>query len=116
MSEHNIYDINCPTCGETCWIDNGDVDDLTGVDVEAVICPWCEGHFLMEGCDAWTTLKNANTQRGMKTPSGNNDKEAEIRDAIQIGLSDLIKNGDLALFTNPDRVVNHISKLVLKGM
>lgn len=63
----HIYDIECPNCKEIVWVNNGDVDDLTVDDVEAVICPHCEHKWLLEGCEDWTTFDEANTVRAGKT-------------------------------------------------
>ena len=68
MSDH-IYSVECPDCERTCWVNNGDVTDLTACDVEAVECPFCEWKWLLEGCEDWTTLEDANLYKAGKSPN-----------------------------------------------
>lgn len=41
MSIH-LMDYICPQCGKTCWVNNGNIDDLTVPDVEGFICWFCD--------------------------------------------------------------------------
>ena len=40
-----IYDLECPSCGETVYVNNGDEDDLTVPDIECVCCCYCQEIF-----------------------------------------------------------------------
>lgn len=68
MSIH-IYDVDCPQCGKACWVNNGDVDDQTVPDVEAVRCPWCLHEFALPGVEDETPFGRLNLTDGHKTAS-----------------------------------------------
>ena len=44
----HLYDIDCPKCGIKCWVNDGDVSDLTMPDVEALRCWHCHHEFLID--------------------------------------------------------------------
>lgn len=44
----HIYSINCPACGIKCWVNNGDITDLTVSDVEAAQCWHCHHEFIID--------------------------------------------------------------------
>lgn len=39
---NHYYNVRCPSCLKKNWIDNGDTEDLTVMDVEAFICWNCK--------------------------------------------------------------------------
>lgn len=43
-----ILDVDCPACGIKCWLNNGDVEDLTVPDVEAARCWHCRHEFILD--------------------------------------------------------------------
>ncbi len=43
-----LLDIPCPKCEALCWVNNGNVDDMTLPDVEAIECWKCNHYFWME--------------------------------------------------------------------
>jgi Zn-finger nucleic acid-binding protein len=67
----SIYSVDCPKCSKTVWVNNGNTEDVTTPDVEAVICPWCEDKWLLDEFEdgGITTLENAFDQVGFKTPN-----------------------------------------------
>lgn len=43
----HLFEIICPHCSHTLWVNNGNILDITAPDVDAVRCPWCgEAHVL----------------------------------------------------------------------
>lgn len=44
----SIYDLTCPNCRATCWVNNGDTDDLTVPDIECVTCWKCDHVFAVD--------------------------------------------------------------------
>lgn len=48
---YTICDIVCPSCGVKCWFNNGDIEDLTVPDVEAVRCWKCSHEFKTDEFD-----------------------------------------------------------------
>ena len=54
-----LIDEPCPECGVTCWANNGDTNDLTAPDVDAMRCWKCGHEWLLEGAEDWTTLEDA---------------------------------------------------------
>lgn len=49
----------CPSCQSRNWISQGDMNDCTGVDTEAIRCWKCKHEWLVEGADEFTTLEDA---------------------------------------------------------
>lgn len=43
------YELRCPGCGKSNFVNNGDEQDLTGCDVEWIQCCFCETVFDFEG-------------------------------------------------------------------
>lgn len=54
----------CPYCGAINYINNGNTEDLTVSDVEAIKCWKCKHAWLLEGVGEWTTLNDAHTVEG----------------------------------------------------
>lgn len=46
-----LFDVNCPSCGSRCWINNGDVSDQTVSDAEAAKCWQCHAEFKLDEDD-----------------------------------------------------------------
>lgn len=40
-----ICDMKCPKCGSINWINNGDTDDITAPDVDAIRCWSCSHEY-----------------------------------------------------------------------
>ena len=53
-----LIDEQCPACGKTCWANNGDIDDLTGRDIDGIKCWNCGHQWLLDGAEDWTTLED----------------------------------------------------------
>jgi hypothetical protein len=45
----HLFAVSCPSCKTKCWVNNGDVEDLTVSDVMAVYCWKCKHEFVL--CD-----------------------------------------------------------------
>lgn len=54
----------CPHCSEISYVNNGNIEDLTISDIEAIKCWKCKRAWLIEGASEWTTLKDACTVEG----------------------------------------------------
>lgn len=54
----------CPHCNEISYVNNGNIEDLTISDIEAIKCWKCKRTWLIEGAREWTTLEDANTTEG----------------------------------------------------
>ena len=46
--QYHILKIKCPKCNEYNWVNNGDIDDLTVSDIEAVKCWSCKHKFFLD--------------------------------------------------------------------
>lgn len=44
-----ISDRDCPHCKGRVWVNEGNPDDLSEPDVEAIKCPWCKKSFWING-------------------------------------------------------------------
>lgn len=64
----HIYSVDCPSCGRRVWVNNGDTNDVTVPDVEAVQCPWCDKVFPIPGSDEELFDPNYADQ-GYKSPN-----------------------------------------------
>ena len=56
----------CPGCGKKNFYCLGNPDDISGVDIEALICWKCGHKWLLEMCEEWTNLEDAYTEDGEK--------------------------------------------------
>lgn len=63
----NYIEINCPKCCCKNIVDLGDLEDLTRMEVEAIVCWHCKHKWLLEGAEGWIDLENANTVNGTQT-------------------------------------------------
>jgi hypothetical protein len=59
--------ILCPKCGKKNWVNNGDPEDLTVEDVEAVECWYCDHVHLIDDSDI-VTDHEPNIERGRMIP------------------------------------------------
>tara|TARA_Y100000034_G_C6795891_1_gene356718 strand:- start:411 stop:641 length:231 start_codon:yes stop_codon:yes gene_type:complete len=68
----SLYSIMCPKCSEKVWCNNGDEEDMTVPDIEALKCPYC-GHYwwLSDPSDMFheEDLPEEYAEDGYKTPN-----------------------------------------------
>jgi hypothetical protein len=68
------FNVECPKCGALNWANNGDLEDITALDIEAVECWQCDHVSLIdEETFAVEVILNggdhtANVERGRKNP------------------------------------------------
>jgi len=55
----------CPLCRKVFAVYIGDPRDLSRADVDAVICPYCENKYLLDGVGEWTNLEDAYVEEGV---------------------------------------------------
>ncbi|GAG89754.1 unnamed protein product [marine sediment metagenome] len=60
------YSEKCPKCNKKNFWYAGDGSDITGIDIEALICWSCGHKWLLEMCEEWTNLEEAYTEEGMR--------------------------------------------------
>lgn len=65
----NIFDVNCPTCKSICWVNNGDIEDLTVPDVEAGKCWNCKSNFLINSYDIEDDIEDKVIENTYQTAS-----------------------------------------------
>lgn len=70
----------CPHCKSLCWINEGDINDLSGNDTEVAICWNCKQRWLLEGCEEWTTLEDGYDRNTFQTPNEAAGLENESND------------------------------------
>ena len=44
-----ITQVACTVCKQVCWVNLGNIDDMTVCDADGAICPHCGHSFLFEG-------------------------------------------------------------------
>ena len=62
-----LLDIPCPKCEALCWVNNGDIDDLTLPDIEAIKCWHCTHWFWVEDSFIMTNLSKDYTDQSYET-------------------------------------------------
>lgn len=72
MESIQLVGVPCPQCTKQNWINNGDGQDMTAVDVEAIHCWNCERDFWVDdGCrlmyEAGTRPADAMIEDGYET-------------------------------------------------
>lgn len=63
MGDNYLIEL-CPHCDEVNYVNNGNVEDLTVSDVEAIKCWKCKHTWLLDGAEEWTILEDAHIAEG----------------------------------------------------
>lgn len=50
---------NCPMCGEKNYVCQGDIEDVTGIDIDGIKCYKCSFEWLLEPVDSHLELDEA---------------------------------------------------------